>query len=54
MLLSAFLNVARYMRPHLRKIKAAFHRKLDDLQLNLDVIDVLTATGAWLLGLKTH
>jgi IS5 family transposase len=51
---AAFLNVAKQKKPHRRKIKAAIRRQLDYLQLNLDAIDVLIASGARLSDLKAH
>jgi IS5 family transposase len=51
---AAFLNVAKQKKPRRRKIKAAIRRQLDYLQRNLDAIDALIASGAWLSALKAH
>ena len=49
-----FLNVAKKKKPRRRNIKAAIRLQLDYLQLNLEAIDAMIASGAMLSGLKTH
>jgi transposase, IS5 family len=49
-----FLRVAKQKKPRRSIIKATIRRQLDYLQRNLDSIDALIASGAMLLGLKTH